>query len=55
LIDGFGPDGISARVLDVTRGVVRLQSGRIYLYAFVMVIGVMALMTYVFLQWGGAQ
>ena len=27
LIDGFGPDGVSARVLDVTRNVVRLQSG----------------------------
>src|SRR5690349_12485422 len=26
VIDGFGPDGISARVLDVTRNVVRLQS-----------------------------
>jgi NADH-quinone oxidoreductase subunit L len=52
LIDGFGPDGISARVLDVTRGVVRLQSGRIYLYAFVMVIGVMALMTYALYRMG---
>ena len=27
LIDGLGPDGVSARVLDVTRGVVRLQTG----------------------------
>ncbi len=26
IIDGFGPDGISARVLDVTRSVVRLQT-----------------------------
>src|SRR5258708_15602042 len=25
LIDGLGPDGVSARVLDVTRNVVRLQ------------------------------
>jgi NADH-quinone oxidoreductase subunit L len=51
-IDGLGPDGVSARVLDVTRGVVRLQSGRIYLYAFVMVIGVMALMTYALYRMG---
>src|SRR5690606_9220433 len=36
LIDGFGPDGISARVIDVTRGVVRLQTGYLYHYAFVM-------------------
>ena len=27
VIDGLGPDGVSARVLDVTRGVVRLQTG----------------------------
>jgi NADH-quinone oxidoreductase subunit L len=40
LIDGLGPDGISARVLDVTRNVVRLQSGYVYHYAFAMLIGV---------------
>jgi NADH-quinone oxidoreductase subunit L len=27
LIDGFGPDGVSARVLDVTRNVVKIQTG----------------------------
>jgi NADH-quinone oxidoreductase subunit L len=46
LIDGFGPDGISARVVDVTRGVVRLQTGYLYHYAFVMLIGVAALITW---------
>jgi NADH-quinone oxidoreductase subunit L len=46
LIDGFGPDGISARVLDVTRNVVRLQSGYLYHYAFAMLIGVAALVTW---------
>jgi NADH-quinone oxidoreductase subunit L len=46
LIDGLGPDGISARVLDVTRGVVRLQSGYVYHYAFAMLIGVAALITW---------
>ena len=39
LIDGFGPDGVSARVLDVTRNVVRLQTGYLYHYAFAMLIG----------------
>ena len=43
LIDGFGPDGVSARVLDVTRNVVRLQTGYLYHYAFAMLIGVAAL------------
>jgi len=46
LIDGFGPDGISARVLDVTRGAIRLQTGYLYHYAFAMLIGVAALVTW---------
>jgi NADH-quinone oxidoreductase subunit L len=46
IIDGLGPDGISARVLDVTRGVVRIQTGYLYHYAFAMLIGVAALVTY---------
>jgi NADH-quinone oxidoreductase subunit L len=46
IIDGLGPDGISARVLDVTRGVVRVQSGYLYHYAFAMLVGVAALVTY---------
>jgi NADH-quinone oxidoreductase subunit L len=46
VIDGFGPNGISARVLDVTRNVVRLQTGYLYHYAFVMLIGVAALITW---------
>ena len=52
LIDGFGPDGVSARVLDVTRNVVRLQTGYLYHYAFAMLIGVAALITY-FMFGGG--
>jgi len=46
LIDGFGPDGVSARVLDVTGQVVRLQTGYLYHYAFVMLIGVAAFITW---------
>lgn len=46
LIDGFGPDGVSARVLNVTNRVVRLQTGFVYHYAFAMLIGVAALVTY---------
>ncbi len=52
LIDGFGPDGVSARVLDVTNRVVRLQSGYLYHYAFAMLIGVAALVTWS--MFGGA-
>ncbi|MCC6777067.1 MAG: NADH-quinone oxidoreductase subunit L [Hyphomicrobiales bacterium] len=46
LIDGLGPDGVSARVLDITRGAVRLQSGYLYHYAFAMLIGVAAFATW---------
>ncbi len=45
LIDGFGPDGISARVLDTTKRVIQLQTGYIYHYAFAMLIGVAFLTT----------
>ncbi|KIZ36874.1 MULTISPECIES: NADH-quinone oxidoreductase subunit L [Rhodopseudomonas] len=53
IIDGLGPDGISARVLDVTRGVVRLQTGYLYHYAFAMLIGVAGLITWFMLGVGG--
>jgi len=46
IIDGMGPDGVSARVMDVTGRVVRLQSGYLYHYAFVMLIGVAAFITW---------
>jgi len=46
VIDGFGPDGVSARVLDVTRNVVRLQTGYLYHYAFAMLIGVAGFVTW---------
>ena len=46
MIDGFGPDGISARVLGITRNVVRMQSGYIYHYAFAMLIGAALLITW---------
>ena len=45
-IDGLGPDGISARVLDVTGRATRLQTGYLYHYAFAMLIGVAALVTW---------
>jgi NADH-quinone oxidoreductase subunit L len=54
IIDGLGPNGISARVLDATRGAVRLQSGYIYHYAFAMLMGAAALATW-FLFNGGAR
>jgi NADH-quinone oxidoreductase subunit L len=54
IIDGLGPDGIAARVLDVTKGAVRLQSGYVYHYAFAMLVGVAALVTWFLFSKGAA-
>jgi len=53
VIDGLGPDGIAARVLDASRGAVRLQTGYVYHYALAMLLGVVALATW-FMISGGA-
>ncbi|MCB1454423.1 MAG: NADH-quinone oxidoreductase subunit L, partial [Rhizobiaceae bacterium] len=49
VIDRYGPDGIAARVQDITGRVVRLQTGYLYQYAFVMLIGIAALVTWMML------
>jgi len=53
VIDGLGPDGIAARVLDASRGAIRLQTGYVYHYALAMLLGVVALATW-FMISGGA-
>jgi NADH-quinone oxidoreductase subunit L len=53
VIDGFGPDGVSARVLDVTRNVVKIQTGYLYHYAFAMLMGVAGLITWFMFGFGG--
>jgi NADH-quinone oxidoreductase subunit L len=49
VIDTYGPNGVAARVADVTNRVVRLQSGYLYHYAFAMMIGIAALVTWMML------
>ena len=46
IIDRLGPDGVAARVVDVTGRVVKLQSGYIYHYAFAMLVGLAAVITW---------
>jgi NADH-quinone oxidoreductase subunit L len=46
LIDGLGPDGVSAASVLVGKGTGRLQSGYVYHYAFVMLLGIAGLLTY---------
>jgi len=55
VIDGFGPDGVSARVLDITRNVVKIQTGYLYHYAFAMLIGVAGLITWFMFALGGQR
>ena len=54
LIDGFGPDGVAARVKDIAGRAGRLQSGYIFHYAFAMLIGVAALLTWL-MFWGAPK
>jgi NADH-quinone oxidoreductase subunit L len=53
VIDGVGPDGISAVAVVLARRFSRLQSGYVYHYAFAMLIGVVSLITwYIFTRAG---
>ena len=53
IIDGVGPDGVSAVAVALARKVSRLQSGYVYHYAFAMLIGVVSLVTwYIFTRAG---
>ncbi len=51
IIDRFGPDGVAAWVVDMTGRVVKLQSGYIYHYAFAMLVGLAAVITW-YVAWG---
>ncbi|NNG04416.1 MAG: NADH-quinone oxidoreductase subunit L, partial [Inquilinus sp.] len=46
VIDGFGPDGIASVTIDLARRAGRLQTGFVYHYAFAMLIGVVALISW---------
>jgi len=51
LIDGLGPDGVSAVSLQVGKGAGRLQTGFLYHYAFVMLLGVAAILSFALWAW----
>jgi NADH-quinone oxidoreductase subunit L len=55
VIDGIGPDGVAARVIDIANRAIRFQTGYIYHYAFVMLIGVALLITYFLFAGGGLK
>jgi NADH-quinone oxidoreductase subunit L len=51
IIDGFGPDGVAAVSASVGRRLSRAQSGYLYHYAFVMLLGVAGLLSYALYAW----
>ena len=50
IIDGFGPDGISSLIKKCSLKANKFQSGFIYQYAFVMLIGFSALLTFLIVK-----
>jgi NADH-quinone oxidoreductase subunit L len=52
LIDGIGPDGVAAATRDIARRFSALQSGYLYHYAFAMLIGVAAFVTWYIVKVG---
>jgi NADH-quinone oxidoreductase subunit L len=53
VIDGFGPDGISATVVRLARRASQLQTGYVYHYAFAMLVGVVGFVSWYFYVIGG--
>ena len=53
VIDGFGPDGVAQTVLRLARRASWLQTGFVYHYAFAMLIGVAAFVSWYFYGLGG--
>jgi NADH-quinone oxidoreductase subunit L len=51
IIDGLGPDGVSAASYAVGRATGKAQSGYVYHYAFVMLLGVAGLLSFALYAW----
>ena len=50
IIDGFGPDGISSMIKKFSVKANKFQSGYIYHYAFIMLLGFSALLTFLIVK-----
>jgi len=51
VVDGIGPDGVAARSLDIAGVLRKFQTGFVYQYAFVMIIGVISFVSWFFYQY----
>ncbi|MFA7457507.1 MAG: NADH-quinone oxidoreductase subunit L, partial [Micavibrio sp.] len=52
IVDGLGPDGVAARSLDTGRIMKKMQTGYIFHYAFVMMVGVVVIVSWFFYRFG---
>ena len=50
IIDGLGPDGISSIIKKISIKANKFQSGYIYQYAFIMLLGFSALLTFLIIK-----
>ena len=50
IIDGFGPDGVSAVIKKFSIKAKKFQSGYIYQYAFIMLLGFSAFLTFLIIK-----
>lgn len=53
IIDGLGPNGAAWASLKSAARLSKIQSGYVYHYAFVMLLGVAALLAFAIATWGG--
>ncbi|MFC3051116.1 NADH-quinone oxidoreductase subunit L [Kordiimonas pumila] len=54
-IDGFGPNGVSHAVAVIATKVRKLQTGYVYHYAFAMIVGLAAVVTWFMVNTGGSH
>ena len=50
IIDKFGPDGISNLIKKISNKAVKFQSGYIYQYAFIMLMGFCLILTFLIIN-----
>ena len=50
IVDGIGPDGVAKRSLGISGLLSRFQSGYVFHYAFVMMIGLIAIISWFFIK-----
>ncbi len=53
IIDGFGPNGVAGMTFAAAKRLAKAQSGYVYHYAFVMLIGVLGLTLWILAGAGG--